>query len=443
MEGVRTISFAEAIKGRALKPGTENSNHVKLDCDGLLDLVDLMVSLSGCKKVYAQHEIFRVMSSSDFPRDITVHRKPQRYNGQPVVLISFEDAIKFIKMVDGDEAKKNCAHFEEILRQRKIIEHKCQLISVSGIIKGRNPVIRVNLDRQIDIMDVARIMTGRNNKNPEELQYLLQPASVFDSSKFVVCGRRRFLSLQDTVIFIMVVKCAMSQETRVQLVNIIQSYFSDAPAALPAAYVPDPPVDNTPITVDQAVIAEADQVAIPCTVEEILVSKNDQADIGFKRRREELELQNMELEIQKKRDAIKPDRVRNLLVDYGHFCSDTTVKDERARLMLNDIYLNMILHVQKQTMVADGDPIGSETPPVYNTPVSISSVAASLGYKLTSKDAIRVGVEVKKNYMKLHGKPPLKHDQFVDGRVTPVNSYTDNDRPLIVEALRVLFSVSA
>ena len=36
--------------------------------------------------------------------------------------------------------------------------------------------------------------------------------------------------------------------------------------------------------------------------------------------------------------------------------------------------------------------------------------------------------------------PPYKHDQLCDGRVTLVNSYTEQDRPLVTEALHAFYA---
>jgi hypothetical protein len=68
-------------------------------------------------------------------------------------------------------------------------------------------------------------------------------------------------------------------------------------------------------------------------------------------------------------------------------------------------------------------------------------VAAELGYKPSSADAKRIGIDIKKRYMKLNNnQAPPKHDQLCDGRVTQVNSYTNKDKPILVEALRAYFS---
>ena len=66
-------------------------------------------------------------------------------------------------------------------------------------------------------------------------------------------------------------------------------------------------------------------------------------------------------------------------------------------------------------------------------------MAKELGYNVSTNDSKRIGVDLKKRYFKLHGKAPSKHDQLCDGRVTLVNSYTEQDRPLVEQALHAYF----
>jgi hypothetical protein len=66
-------------------------------------------------------------------------------------------------------------------------------------------------------------------------------------------------------------------------------------------------------------------------------------------------------------------------------------------------------------------------------------VAKDLGYRPTTDDAKRIGMDLRKLYISQHGKPPTKHDQICDGRITAVNSYTEQDRPLVVQALHPYF----
>ena len=72
-------------------------------------------------------------------------------------------------------------------------------------------------------------------------------------------------------------------------------------------------------------------------------------------------------------------------------------------------------------------------------PISIGRVATNLGYELRWMDSKAINLDLRKRYIKHHGKPPPKHDQLCDGRVTQVNSYNEQDRPLVEEALHAYF----
>jgi hypothetical protein len=51
-------------------------------------------------------------------------------------------------------------------------------------------------------------------------------------------------------------------------------------------------------------------------------------------------------------------------------------------------------------------------------------------------------MDLRKRYIQQHGKPPPKHDQLCDGRVTQVNSYTEQDRSLVEQSLHAYFKPS-
>jgi hypothetical protein len=109
--------------------------------------------------------------------------------------------------------------------------------------------------------------------------------------------------------------------------------------------------------------------------------------------------------------------------------------------MFKDCYLNLILNSQfgssqGQTRTIEN---GNSSISSLDKPVSISSVAAELGYKPTSTDAKRIGMDLKKLYVGKYNKSPPKHDQLCDGRVTNVNSYMEKDRSLVVQALNGYF----
>jgi hypothetical protein len=165
--------------------------------------------------------------------------------------------------------------------------------------------------------------------------------------------------------------------------------------------------------------------------------------ISLKRKREELEQVKLQHEINA---MITDNRVKEQQLAITAYAeierirdpSNPTNADERTRLMMQDAMQNSILN-SMQVVQFTGGQAATKAEVSQNKPISISSVAKELGYKASTNDSKRIGSDLSKRYFKLHGKPPSKHDQLIDGRVTSVNSYTEQDRPLMEEALRAYF----
>jgi len=70
--------------------------------------------------------------------------------------------------------------------------------------------------------------------------------------------------------------------------------------------------------------------------------------------------------------------------------------------------------------------------------ISISQVATEMRVRLMPGQAVAIGKLVSKAYQNTYGSLPSKHNQFVDGAVRSVNSYTEEHRVLIVAAIRAI-----
>ena len=266
------------------------------------------------------------------------------------------------------------------------------VLSFAAIVQGRDSSVRVTEDGLGDIIDVVMVVTGKDCNHANACFRALNP-SLFDNQKVIIRNGRRYATLRDIITLIMVLPGKMAKELRSQFAGIIENYIKEN----------------------------------MCSGEGI----SDQ--VGFKRKREELELLKMEEEIKVMAQtrileaADRLERYRNPAV----LCS----LDDRTRLMMQDSLQNSILNTSlvagSRKAITDGS-----SP---NKPISIASVAQALGFKPTTEDAKRIGLDIRKRYIKQHGKPPPKHDQLCDGRVTLVNSYTEQDRPLVEEALHAYF----
>jgi hypothetical protein len=171
--------------------------------------------------------------------------------------------------------------------------------------------------------------------------------------------------------------------------------------------------------------------------------------VGFKRRREELELMRMEQDIKLRDQDIKVRdqemRIKDELHRQQYYRGvegdlkrignpeNTSGIEERACLLLKDKYTNMLMGANDPPS-ASADKSSSP-----NKPISIASIAAELGYKPSTNDSKKIGKSIKKAYVKKYGDDPPKHEQICDGRVTRVNSYTERDRDLVEEALHAFF----
>ena len=270
------------------------------------------------------------------------------------------------------------------------------VLSFASIVQGRDSSVRVTDDGLGDIIDVVMVVTGKDCNHANACFRSLSP-SLFDNQKLVIRNGRRYASLRDIITLIMVLPGKIAKEIRSQFAEIIENYIRDN--------------------------FSSDGGSSP-------------EQVGFKRRREELELLKLEEEIKgmaQSRVITLQDKLEQIRDPHG------TKLDDRTRLMFQDTYMNMLMNSQvstekgaAQAMLTNG--------PSSNAPISIGSVAAELGYKPSTTDGKRIGIDLKKRYVKLHGRPPSKHDQLCDGRVTQVNSYSQKDRPILVEALRAYFS---
>lgn len=246
----------------------------------------------------------------------------------------------------------------------------------------------------------------------------------FSSSKFIERQLHagyptKLLTIDDAISFLMVLPGEIAKSTRAQFANIIRKYFGGDKTLI--AEINANATSNSPI----AQMARGGMGA-PAEDEVVMV--------GFKRRREELELFKLEAEIKGMEQA----RITSLKKELELISDPTSSKlDERTRLLFKDTYMNMLITPQITSASAQQAQIGNE--PSENKPISISSVAVSLGYKASSADSQRIGIDLKKRYFKKHNKPPSKHEQLCDGRVTLVNSYTEKDKGLVIDALHAYF----
>ena len=313
-------------------------------------------------------------------------------------------------------------HFKPMSCSKQMPSH----ISFAEIIPDRDSSVRVTKEGHGDVVDVIMVVTGKDCNQANEVFRRMDNA-LFDKAKCFIQNGRRYATLRDIITLIMVLPGKIAKEIRSQFAEIIENYIREN-------------------------LASGDVVPA-------------EHSVGFKRRREELEVLRMELEISTMRvNCYKQEEEARSMAQARILSTTAELErirdplrsnlDDRTRLMIQDALQNTILNSMHQgsLTITNGHSLSLSTSAINNNnsitnnnstnaPISISSVAAELGYKPSSADAKRIGIDIKKRYMKLHNnQAPPKHDQLCDGRVTQVNSYTNKDRPILVEALRAYFS---
>ena len=243
------------------------------------------------------------------------------------------------------------------------------------------------------------------------------------------------MSFKDALELVMVLPGKVAKETRTQFASIIQRYISgdeslikevqaNAQSDDPVAQIARASLATEPELTDSHVLIHKRKL-------EELEIENLQLDLTIKRREADLDLTI------KRREA-ELEYAGKITTNYRALCQDTTM-DSRASLMFKDYYLNMIMlppAAAAPNQLTDGSEQQPAPPPVSSSrPISLSQVATEMGLKIPTGDLISLGGKLRKQYENMHGQPPGKHDQLCSGRMTKVNSYTETDRPLVEDVL--------
>lgn len=105
--------------------------------------------------------------------------------------------------------------------------------------------------------------------------------------------------------------------------------------------------------------------------------------------------------------------------------------DTRLRLQTEDWLKTAALSSGVMGAITNGDGAQQQ----QDRPISVCEVALEMGYRLSHGQQVRVGRAVAAEYYKKYGDEPSCHDQWVDGALRKVKSYTQRDRDLIEQAV--------
>jgi len=168
----------------------------------------------------------------------------------------------------------------------------------------------------------------------------------------------------------------------------------------------------------------------------------DPEDRLVKRRKIEMEMQKMQAEI----DVMRAE-TKHKLADAEHKLVETTnmrinniqeaekmytrlciggIMDDRARLMFKDGLTN----------AAGIMPTQQQEKPIDERPLTISTFVTELKIKMNNSQGIQAGRIMARLYREKYGSDPSTHEQFVDGAVRKVKSYTREHTDLMEQAIK-------
>jgi hypothetical protein len=125
--------------------------------------------------------------------------------------------------------------------------------------------------------------------------------------------------------------------------------------------------------------------------------------------------------------------VQKMLMDtYTSLCPNSVI-DDRARLMFKDNFLNLasvtITPASPQPAIGNGvEPLARRP---FSRNFSVSDAATALNMTFNRGDTQKLGKLVAAAYRGQYGQEPSKHEQFVDGAVRLINSYTEKDKGMV------------
>lgn len=255
---------------------------------------------------------------------------------------------------------------------------------------------------------------------------------VFQSERFIERQvsthggpKTKLVTFKDAIQLVMVLPGKVAKETRAQFASIIERYMAGDGSL------------HAEIEANAGSAAPIAQLARDSLG--IQEAESDSVAIGMKRKREELELLKMEQEITA---MMIENKTKEQTLIFSTTAELERIRDPtrsnldgRTRLMIQDSLQNTLLLSNKSASGSGSGQLAIADSGSSNPPISIASVAAELGYRPTSDDYKRIGIDLRKRYIAVYGQPPPKHDQICDGRVTSVNSYFASDRRLVEASL--------
>ena len=172
----------------------------------------------------------------------------------------------------------------------------------------------------------------------------------------------------------------------------------------------------------------------------------DPSKAALTRKRQLLEIEEMEMNVLEKRVRIEAQTIANKIAGHtairsfqnlmADLSADATL-DGRTRLALEDIAKNDFMAKRNVKLITNADGNAETNNEEGWGTISISEVAKDLGIKapLSPKLLQAIGLSMGKLYREKYNEAPEKHIQFVGGTERKVNSYSAKDKGMMEDAI--------
>lgn len=222
-------------------------------------------------------------------------------------------------------------------------------------------------------------------------------------------GHTKLITFEHAIELVMVLPGRVAKETRMQFADIIRRYLAGDHSLI--SEVRENAQSSSPV----AVLARE---SLGITTDE---------DLTRKRRRDELELERLNVENAKMSMENKQSNFKFFLGTMDDL-DPHWKKDTRLLTQTKDLLKNICLGPQAIT-----DGTGKAAPP----PLYIHEVALQLGFgRLSHAEACKVGRRAVEMYRAKYDEDPPTRLQFVDGAERQVKAYTEEHRGLLEGAVQ-------
>jgi len=270
----------------------------------------------------------------------------------------------------------------------------------------------------LSVRDLIMVMCGQTNDRAG-YTWRMMSDSIKDelrcfSTNFKFPGRGQqeqpMIQFQGAIILFMQLPGEKAKQLRKKASNILTRYYAGDKTLLAEVYA------NAE---SRGMINQAARAALPPV-------QADEVEDEHTRKRKALELDVMEADLHTRRVNTQA----RLMEMYATLCPGGQL-DDRTRLHFKDTIVNI-----SSAAAGNYKAITNGEAKSLNAPLTISTVAAELGYRFSASDLISIGTKISKLYTAKHGTAPPKHEQQCGGAVRLVCSYTERDRDIVEQALR-------